>query len=80
MVKEPTFIWFSNNSDFLAIGFKDGEILLFRPLIRRTQEEDPYSINLENMCIIKEREIWTSVLSINFSADSSLMSVSYDNI
>jgi hypothetical protein len=32
------------------------------------------------MCVIKDREIRTSVLSINFSSDSSLMAVSYDNI
>jgi WD40 repeat protein len=34
--KEPTCIKFSNNSDYLAIGFRDGELLVYRPLIRRT--------------------------------------------
>lgn len=80
LMNYPTCCQFSPKGDYLVIGFKNGTLIIYEPIITVSKVNmimieltgDPWTI--------KDKETKNAVLNIEFSDNGDLMAVSYDNL
>ena len=76
----PTCCQFSPKGDYLVVGFKNGTLMIFEPIINVTRTK---KISIEipgDPLTLKDKETKNAVLNIEFSDNGDLMAVSYDNL
>ena len=79
----PTTAKFSPDSNYLVIGLVDGRILIYEPKIFRSSNRDHtfFSVNInEDPIILKDNDIESPVLNIEFSLKGDFMAVSHDGV
>lgn len=80
---KPTFCKFSQDGTYLALGYVNGNLIVYKLKISKSTNEKTYEIDLSQYTIYN-KDVKQAVLSIEFSHDDgrgeTKMAVSYDNI
>ena len=66
-IQNPTVCKFSPDGKYLAVGFSNGDLLVYEPKVSKSPNNNLYKIDLNQNYKFDDKNIKTAVLSVEFS-------------